>query len=44
MARTYKVFISHSWGHDDALQSLKNIMESRGYFLLNINKWKNPIR
>lgn len=34
MAKTYKVFISHSWGHDDALQSLKNIMDNRGYFFV----------
>ncbi len=32
MARTYKIFISHSWNYDDVLQNLKNLLDSRGYF------------
>lgn len=32
MAKEYKLFISHSWDHDDVLQNLKNLIDSRGYF------------
>jgi len=32
MAKTYKLFISHSGDHDDVLQDLKNLLDSRGYF------------
>ncbi len=32
MAKTYKLFISHSWDHDGVLQDLKNLLNSRGYF------------
>tara|TARA_B100000787_G_scaffold57760_1_gene42061 strand:+ start:1314 stop:1715 length:402 start_codon:yes stop_codon:yes gene_type:complete len=32
MAKTYKVFISHSWSHIGDLNSLRNLLESRGYF------------
>lgn len=32
MAKTYSLFISHSWDHDDILQNLKNLLDSRGYF------------
>lgn len=32
MAKTYSLFISHSWDHDDTLQSLKNLLNGRGYF------------
>ena len=32
MAKTYKVFISHSWSHISDLNSLRNLLESRGYF------------
>lgn len=32
MAKEYKLFISHSWDHDDVLQDLKNRIDSRGYF------------
>lgn len=32
MSKTYKIFISHSWAHVNDLQSLKNLLESRGYF------------
>lgn len=32
MAKEYKLFISHSWDHDDVLQDLKNLIDSRGYF------------
>lgn len=32
MAQTYSLFISHSWDHDDTLQSLKNLLNGRGYF------------
>lgn len=32
MAKTYSLFISHSWDHNDTLQNLKNLLNSRGYF------------
>lgn len=32
MAKTYSLFISHSWDHDDVLQELKSLLNSRGYF------------
>lgn len=32
MVKEYKLFISHSWDHDDVLQDLKNLIDSRGYF------------
>lgn len=32
MAKTYTVFISHSWGYISDLRSLRNLLESRGYF------------
>lgn len=32
MAKTYNVFISHSWDHVDDLKNLKNLLENRGYF------------
>lgn len=32
MAKTYNVFISHSWDYVDDLKNLKRLLESRGYF------------
>lgn len=32
MAKTYSVFISHSWAHVDDLKNLRNLLEKRGYF------------
>lgn len=32
MAKTYHVFISHSWSHVNDLKNLRNLLESRGYF------------
>lgn len=32
MAKIYSLFISHSWDHDDTLQDLKTLLNSRGYF------------
>lgn len=32
MTKTYSLFISHSWDHDDTLQSLKNLLNGREYF------------
>lgn len=32
MAKTYSLFISHSWDYDDKLQDLKNLINSRDYF------------
>lgn len=32
MARSYKIFVSHSWAHVNDLKSLKNLLEARGYF------------
>ena len=32
MAKTYSLFISHSWDHNDVLQNLKSLIDGRGYF------------
>ena len=32
MARTYSVFISHSWDHVEDLKNLRNLLEKSGYF------------
>lgn len=32
MAKTYTLFISHSWDHVSDLRNLRNLLESRGYF------------
>ena len=32
MAKTYSVFISHSWDHVDDLKNLRDLLEERGYF------------
>jgi hypothetical protein len=32
MAKTYNVFISHSWAYLDDLKNLRNLLNSRGYF------------
>ncbi len=32
MAKTYKVFISHSWAYVEDLRNLRNLLEKRGYF------------
>lgn len=32
MAKTYSVFISHSWSHVDDLNNLRKLLEERGYF------------
>ncbi len=32
MARTYNVFISHSWAHIDDLKNLRTLLNNRGYF------------
>lgn len=32
MARTYSVFISHSWDHVDDLRALRDLLKKRGYF------------
>jgi MTH538 TIR-like domain (DUF1863) len=32
MAKDYKIFISHSWAHNDDLKALQNLLNSRGYF------------
>lgn len=32
MAKTYSLFISHSWDYDDTLKNLKDLLDSRGYF------------
>lgn len=35
MAKTYNVFISHSWDHVDDLRNLRKLLENRGYFHVN---------
>ena len=32
MAKTYSVFISHSWEHVNDLKNLRKLLEDRGYF------------
>lgn len=32
MAKTYTIFISHSWAHIYDLSNLKSLLENRGYF------------
>ncbi|WP_144210047.1 TIR domain-containing protein [Shewanella donghaensis] len=32
MAKTYSIFISHSWQNSDDLVSLRNLLNERGYF------------
>lgn len=32
MAKDYKIFISHSWAHNDDLKALQMLLNSRGYF------------
>ena len=32
MAKTYNLFISHSWDHLDDLKNLRTLLETRGYF------------
>ena len=32
MAKTYNVFISHSWAYIDDLKNLRNLLNNRGYF------------
>lgn len=45
MAKTYQVFISHSWSHVNDLRNLRNLLESRGYFHVEFTEVppKNPI-
>ena len=40
MAKTYNVFISHSWDHVDDLMNLRRLLENRGYF--NVNFMETP--
>lgn len=35
MAKTYNVFISHSWDHVADLMNLRRLLENRGYFHVN---------
>lgn len=32
MAKTYNIFISHSWDHVNDLMNLRRLLENRGYF------------
>lgn len=32
MAKTYRIFVSHCWDYNDALQHLKNLIGNRSYF------------
>lgn len=32
MAKTYNIFISHSWAYSDAYEKLINLLNTRGYF------------
>ena len=39
MAKIYKIFISHSWAHVNDLKSLRNLLESRGYFSVEFTEF-----
>lgn len=45
MAKTYRVFISHSWDYVDDLKRLRNLLEQRGYFHVEFTEASpdNPI-
>ena len=45
MAKTYKIFISHSWDYVDDLIRLRNLLEQRGYFHVEFTEAspENPI-
>jgi Thoeris protein ThsB, TIR-like domain len=32
MAKEYRIFISHSWQYSDTLESLRTLLNTRGYF------------
>jgi len=32
MAKTYSIFISHSWQNSEALKNLRSLLNNRGYF------------
>ena len=38
MAKTYKVFISHSWAYVEDLKKLRNLLEKRGYFKVDFEE------
>lgn len=45
MAKTYKVFISHSWDHVSDLKRLRDLLHNRGYFKVEFTEASpaNPI-
>lgn len=45
MAKTYRIFISHSWDHVDALKRLRKLLENRGNFKVEFTEAspENPI-
>lgn len=45
MARTYNIFISHSWDHLDDLKNLRKLLNDRGYFNVEFEEFtpENPI-
>lgn len=38
MAKTYNIFISHSWTYVDDLKNLRNLLDSRGYFSIDFQE------
>ena len=46
MAKLYRVFISHSWDHVDALKRLRKMLENRGDFKVEFTEAspENPIQ
>lgn len=38
MAKTYNIFISHSWDHVDDLMNLRRLLNERGYFNVNFEE------
>ena len=45
MTKTYRIFISHSWDHVDALKRLRKLLENRGSFKVEFTEAspENPI-
>lgn len=44
MAKTYTIFISHSWAYLDDLKNLKKLLENRGYFNVQFEEATPEVR
>lgn len=43
MAKTYKIFISHSWSHVNDLKSLETFSNQEGTLMLNLQNFHQQI-